>query len=173
MRVDVILGNDGSGFANTTLHAGDAAVVLRNIENVTGSRFGDDLEGSGLGNTLRGMAGDDVLTGRGGADLLVGGAGRDRAVVADIWDFTSPGAVASLLRGRVGAGEGEGIRLQGIENLIGGGGNDVLTGDHQRNLIYTGYGDDTLIGNGGTGNLITLVGVTSTASLTSAEFLFI
>lgn len=137
------------GFASI----GTAGMDLADIENVTGSRFGDRLGGTAAANTLRGMAGDDYLRGEGGADLIVGGAGRDTANLGDYWDLTAPGAVASLLRGRVWAGDSAGTRLQGIENLSGGGGNDVLTGDHQRNLIYGEYGDDTLSGLGGNDHL--------------------
>ena len=126
---------------------------LYDIENITGSRLDDWIGGSTDANTLRGMAGDDVLYGNGGADRIDGGAGRDTARVDDYWNFHGPGATASLLRGRVWSGDAAGTRLIGIENLEGGGGNDVLTGDHKRNLIYGNYGDDTLIGNGGDDHL--------------------
>ncbi|MCW5736629.1 MAG: FG-GAP repeat protein [Enhydrobacter sp.] len=52
--------------------------TLRNIENATGSDFGDRLWGSDGANVLTGGAGDDVLVGRQGDDGLDGGAGDDR-----------------------------------------------------------------------------------------------
>jgi Ca2+-binding RTX toxin-like protein len=48
-----------------------------NVENVVGSRFGDDLRGNGLVNRIVGGGGADVLRGRGGRDLLFAGGGRD------------------------------------------------------------------------------------------------
>ncbi len=71
-----VASNDGAGGTDT----------LVNIENVSGSSFGDDIAGnadnnilSGLdGNdSLRGGAGNDGLYGNGGNDTLIGGAGSD------------------------------------------------------------------------------------------------
>jgi len=53
--------------------------VLRSIENVRGSREGnDDLTGSGKTNVLEARGGNDVLDGRGGDDFLYGEDGNDR-----------------------------------------------------------------------------------------------
>lgn len=61
--------------------------ILRGIEGLTGSAFGDRLAGNAGANVLRGgqgndrldgNAGDDVLIGGSGADMLAGGAGIDR-----------------------------------------------------------------------------------------------
>lgn len=48
-----------------------------NVENVVGSRFGDDLRGNGLVNRILGGGGADVLRGRGATDFLFAGGGRD------------------------------------------------------------------------------------------------
>ena len=51
--------------------------VLAEIENVTGSDYGDVLWGDGGANRLEGGAGNDELRGNGGDDRLDGGAGAD------------------------------------------------------------------------------------------------
>ncbi len=48
-----------------------------NIENLRGSKFGDELYGDGIDNLIRGDAGDDVIAGGGGNDHLRGDAGTD------------------------------------------------------------------------------------------------
>ncbi|NEQ38756.1 MAG: beta-propeller fold lactonase family protein [Okeania sp. SIO3I5] len=51
--------------------------TLKNIENVIGSRFDDNLQGNPGKNQLTGGDGNDTLTGNGGADILQGGTGDD------------------------------------------------------------------------------------------------
>ncbi|MEM8571508.1 MAG: calcium-binding protein [Pseudomonadota bacterium] len=77
--VDLALGRGFGGHAE-----GD---VYRNIENATGTWFGDDklygntgnnfLDGSGGEDDLRGFAGDDELDGGSSDDTLEGGGGAD------------------------------------------------------------------------------------------------
>uniref|UniRef100_UPI00286D159D M10 family metallopeptidase C-terminal domain-containing protein n=1 Tax=Sphingomonas sp. TaxID=28214 RepID=UPI00286D159D len=95
---DTIDGDDGvdtasyiTAFAAVTVNlatgtgastgAGDAAVVgldtLIEIENVTGSNFGDTLTGNGFANSLDGGTGNDVISAGGGDDFIIGGAGTD------------------------------------------------------------------------------------------------
>jgi Ca2+-binding RTX toxin-like protein len=90
-----------NGTASSTA-ANDAAAIgtdtLKNLENVTGSSFGDKLTGDGNANVLNGSGGNDTLYGKLGKDTLTGGAGADifvldtatgAANVDTITDFTS------------------------------------------------------------------------------------
>lgn len=62
----------GQGFGG---HAqGD---TWENVENVTGSAYGDVIVGNGGDNEIVGGDGDDVLRGGSGVDLIWGGAGND------------------------------------------------------------------------------------------------
>lgn len=57
---------------------GDAAGdIYHSVENLTGSKFADELWGSNGRNLIDGGLGNDILNGRGGRDMLVGGGGRD------------------------------------------------------------------------------------------------
>tara|TARA_X000001036_G_scaffold201534_1_gene189264 strand:+ start:579 stop:6959 length:6381 start_codon:yes stop_codon:yes gene_type:complete len=51
--------------------------VLRNIEWIVGSNFGDQIFGSDARESFYGEGGDDILWGAGGNDRLRGGAGND------------------------------------------------------------------------------------------------
>lgn len=52
--------------------------ILRNIENIDGSAFGDTLRGDASANRIAGNAGNDIIFGAAGDDLLIGGAGADQ-----------------------------------------------------------------------------------------------
>jgi VCBS repeat-containing protein len=115
--------------------------VLRGIENVTGSRFGD---------TLRGDAGNNVLAGLAGADLLDGGAGTDTA------DYRRSDAAVDVDLTRTGGqsgGHAEGDTLAGIENVIGSAFADSIVGNAGYNFLNGGAGNDTLLGGAGNDTL--------------------
>ncbi|MBI1219490.1 MAG: hypothetical protein GC186_13185 [Rhodobacteraceae bacterium] len=170
----------------------DGSDTLANIQNVIGSGYNDSITGDtgdnalygGIGNdtiyaggggndSLYGGAGNDRLYGSTGNDLLQGGAGSDSIVGGggnDTADFSdSATGITLTLNNGAGTAYGDGTdTLSGIENVIGGTGNDNITGDSLSNWIsgdlygndslYGGLGDDTLVdgfGNdviqGGTG----------------------
>lgn len=66
---------NGSGYS--TLTYGAVTQTVREVENLTGSAYGDTLSGDTLNNTLYGMGGDDTLDGGGGDDVIYGGTGAD------------------------------------------------------------------------------------------------
>ncbi len=102
--------------------------TLLNIEDVSGSRFGDTITGNAADNNLRGEDGNDTLSGDAGNDWLDAGNGAD-----------------SILGGA------------GFDQLTGGAGNDTLDGGADRDRVnynneYPGTG---LTGKGVTVNLAT------------------
>jgi Ca2+-binding RTX toxin-like protein len=56
---------------------------LYGIENVIGSRWGDDIAGDAGANAIDGLSGNDSLGGGAGNDTLIGGAGRDTLAGGD------------------------------------------------------------------------------------------
>ena len=138
---------NGATDATVTI-GGLAADTLRNIENVTGGSGADTLSGDALANTLLGGAGDDTLKGAGGADIIDGELGIDTVL------FTNETlAVVLTLNGAADAtatiGGVAADVVRNVENVVGGAGNDILTGDNLVNLLDGGAGDDIL--NGGFG----------------------
>ena len=119
------------------------------IEAIQGSNQNDNLIGDAADNTLDGEAGNDVLEGGGGADALLGGAGNDTATYANSARGVSVSLATGQGRGASGVSDAEGDRLQDIENLIGSGNADELTGDDGVNRLEGGAGNDYLYGEGG------------------------
>jgi len=126
--------------------------TLSGFQNLQGSAFNDTLTGDAAENVLSGGDGDDTLNpganAGGTVDLLDGGAGSD---TASFGGYTA--GVTATLNGATDSmatlGGVQIAALRNIENLTGGDGNDVLTGDGNANVIDGGLGDDVL--NGGAG----------------------
>ena len=126
---------------NLTTGAGANGGVLQEIENITGSAFGDVLTGDNGANTIRGGAGNDYIIAGNGADFLIGGADND--VVS--YETATTGVYANLATG-VGANGGV---LQDIENIVGSEFGDVLLGSAAGNTLRGGAGNDYLVGDAG------------------------
>ena len=109
-----------------------------------GNRGNDTLYGGTGNDTLNGGKGNDTLYGGTGNDTLNGGNGIDTAV------FSSRNNRINLAStSRQNTRDGKDI-LTGIENVKGGGGNDLIRGDSEANYLYGENGKDRLYG--GTGN---------------------
>ena len=154
-----------ASYNNTGEAAGDS---YSSVENLIGTGGDDRLVGLvGVSDRLDGGEGDDVLQGNGGGNELIGGAGNDTASYQDsylngsvynISDLTPDpndvlpdigGVMVVLEDASRNRGEAEGDSYSGIENLLGGDGNDILYGDGNANTIDGGAGDDTLQGYAG------------------------
>ncbi len=161
--------NLGQGVATGGDATGDSFI---SIENITGSDHADTLTGDAGDNVLDGGAGDDLFIHGGGRDLFIGGEGYDTA------DFSS------LLGGIYYDGapdlEGGGVMgplqsrtfIEGVERIIGTefadqilaangvididglGGDDILAGGSESNTLDGGEGNDTLDGGAGDDTLI-------------------
>lgn len=127
------------------------ADVLRNIEDVSGSVFGDRLTGNNAANALDGRSGDDILAGGGGADTLTGGTGDDRFVYAaaadsvgakgtdTITDFQAGDRIdLSLIDANPGTAGNQAFRFVGAAafsgaageiRVVASGGDAVVSGD--------------------------------------------
>jgi len=111
----------------------------------------DTLTGSNGIDVLWGGAGDDILAGGTGDDTILGGPGSDTISFAD---RTSGVVTCNLLTTACGvSGEAEYFNqvsmMPDIENIRGGDGADVLTGNANANIIWGGLGNDTINGNDG------------------------
>ncbi|OQX30979.1 MAG: hypothetical protein B0D94_08465 [Candidatus Sedimenticola endophacoides] len=113
-------------------------------------RDGDDmLQGGGGNDQLYGDAGDDTLLGGAGNDLMFGGAGADHMDGGEGSDTVSYSASKTGVEADLGAGGPGGDTFTSVENLIGSGQDDVLTGDDANNRLVGGGGDDRISGGGG------------------------
>jgi Ca2+-binding RTX toxin-like protein len=160
--IDVV---EGHGLARYTLGAGIDVYVTRPTgsgvhvdAHITGNGLRNDLFGGGGDDTLDGGAESDSLEGGDGDDLFLGGAGADAmrgGLGADTVNYLRSGAAVTVLLG-AGSGSGgdaEGDTYLGVENAIGSGFGDVLSGYLLANRLHGGGGDDTLDGAGGNDTL--------------------
>ena len=124
--------------------------LIRDVEIVRGSGFGDTLDGSNGDDTLLGEGGADKLLGRGGNDLVDGGAGDDILRGHNGDDTLNGGAGADNIK----SGDGD-------DTLAGGAGNDVLTGEAGNDLFVfgDGTGEDVINDFQAGGDRISLAGV--------------
>jgi Ca2+-binding RTX toxin-like protein len=133
------------GAGNDVIKAGPARVGV--VNHVLGGDGVDTLVGGPGADVLDGGPLNDTLTGGLGNDVLAGGAGVD---TASYQDHTAP--VTADLDGDKGddgaPGEHDTIAAD-TENITGGYGDDLLTGNGAANRLAGGAGDDVLKGEGG------------------------
>lgn len=134
--VENIFGGEGNDLLiGTTLQAGQITE--------TGVTKNNLVRGNGGNDTILGLDGNDTLDGGLGTDTLTGGDGNDTA------DYASRTQNLTLdLDGIADDGAtGENDRIDAdIENLIGGSGNDRLTGNGVANSLKGNAGNDSLDG---------------------------
>lgn len=165
-HVENLFMNYGSQ-AGGTGNAADNIIIGNAAANIIEGRGGRDSIGGGDGNDrLDGGAGNDTLAGGAGADVLLGGAGADLmtgGAGSDIYEVDSVDDIVTEL-----AGEGIADNVfayvdfalaDDLENLLmnygvqtygfGNGGNNIIVGNDQANIVEGRAGYDTLTGGGG------------------------
>ena len=157
--VDLVAGTVKDGFG--------AIDTVSAIDAVHGTRLNDWIRGDAIDNWLRGFEGNDTIIGGGGADELLGGLGDDRLIGGggadlldgedgfDIADYSNQtlGLVVNLGTPASNTGIAAGDSFVGIEGIVGGSGNDTLTGDGVANRLGGSSGNDILTGAGGNDTL--------------------
>ena len=142
----------GSANADTiTLGAGS--------ETVYGDGGNDILRGGAGSDTVMGGAGNDTLDGGTGNDILKGGAGDDTLMCDTTADQVDGGSGTDTAN-YSGVASGisidllySGSAVTSIENVIGSGFADTLTGTDGANVIDGGAGNDWLNGRAGNDTL--------------------
>jgi serralysin len=137
-------------------NTGQGMDTFINVENVAGSYLKDVLIGNDRANVLEGGGSGGLLSGRGGDDILIvgeastisleGGEGRD---VASFIYYDKSLTIDLLKSGQQAVNDELMASFAGIENLIGGGGDDAFIGSAAGNTFTGGRGNDTLDGGGG------------------------
>jgi len=157
-----------SGMGITVTSGADVDTVM-NFEGIIGGSGNDSFTGDYNANYLGGGAGADTLLGSLGSDTLSGGLGNDSLdgngtsvdpYAVDVVDYTYATAGVTLSVSSinsstaytfsVGGSATDVDTLKNFEGIIGGSGNDSLTGDSNANYLSGGSGGaDTLSGGGG------------------------
>lgn len=146
--VDGHLGGTSTAGGNTYKIVGSSGTDT--IKNMTGGSADDVLTGTDQGETLSGGPGNDDLRGGLGADHLNGDAGSDTADYGA--DARKTGVSVDLNSGTqsqlTATPTAEDTSLNSIENVIGTGFDDTLSGDGANNQLSGGGGNDILRGRG-------------------------
>lgn len=155
-------GNDtlNGGRNRDELHGSDGSDALygdHGFDLLLGGEDDDFLSGGEGNDTLYGNQGADYLEGGLGADILDGSSTTlaDGTVVdrgdRDVASYINAeeGVAVSLATGTGTQGEADGDTLISIEDLVGSGHDDTLSGDDNRNILWGNGGNDNLSGNGG------------------------
>jgi len=145
---------EGSVYREAVASGSDIGIdTLYGIRRIVGSTSGDVIRGSYLADILLGGGGDDILRGNGGTDTLDGGAGAADWVdlsnnSAEVWLTLKGETDATVVTYDRGYGTNKGT-VRNIENVLGGSGNDRLSGDGLANELHGLGGDDFLEGRAG------------------------
>lgn len=147
--------------ANTDFNNGSATITVRATDgagaqvtttfqmnlaaDVVGTSLADSLSGDGLDNYVQALDGNDTIDGSAGDDILDGGIGTDTVD----YGFASNPVTVDLAAGTATGTDIGSDTLISIEGIIGGIGDDILTGDGGTNTINGNLGNDTINGAGG------------------------
>jgi uncharacterized delta-60 repeat protein len=123
----------GSSVNKVVVNAGDG----NDLVTLSGRLPGAILNGGNGNDTLTGGLGNDIFNGGNNRDTVTY-AGRTSALILSIDNSANDGQT----------GEFDNISTD-IETVIGGNGNDRITGSDATNALYGGPGNDVLIGKAG------------------------
>jgi hypothetical protein len=140
---------------------------LSSIENLTGGNGNDKLTGNALANVITGGAGNDTFVATAGGDTFIGGGGKDTYLFVANTNLGSDTITDSSGQGTITfAGTNLGCTLNlsttaqqtvnanlkltlssatGIQNVTGGNGNDLLTGNALNNTFTETAGSNTYV----------------------------
>jgi trimeric autotransporter adhesin len=157
ISIEDVIGSDGA----------DIIVGSTADNELTGGLGNDNLSGGGGSDILYAGTGDDVVDAGDGDDIIIAGdgAGNDKYIGGagiDTVKYTSATAAITvdLVKGTATSTAGKdaakiGIdTLIGIENIIAGNFDDLLTGSSSDNRIEAGSGNDMLDGGNGADTLV-------------------
>jgi Ca2+-binding RTX toxin-like protein len=169
----------------SAIFIGDDVQIGNNGNDRLEGRHGNDILSGGNGDdTLMGGNGNDKLIGGNGNDILQGDSGNNTLQGGEGSDMISFATATSAVIFTLGAnGSGTYTNVFGgvdiyssIENIMGGAGNDSLTGDGADNILIGLLGNNTLDGAGGN-DIVSYaqatVGVTANLATGSATDTFI
>ena len=175
---DLIVDDSDENSYDLTASDGDNIITTgKGGDYIRGSDGDDTLSGGSGDDTLEGGQGDDIIMGGDGNDLIIAGSGdgNDTYIGGDGIDevsYAGVGAgmnlVVNLSLGQATSTNGVWIdldTLEGIENISGSQGGDVIIGSADNNVLDGGAGDDTISGGygddvliGGAGNNLLIGG---------------
>ncbi len=150
------------GSAADGLAGNDTLVGVGGADTLSGGDDNDSISGGNGDDLLAGGTGDDIISGGAGEDTIEGGAGADLLngnANGDLVSYASDTSGVTVdLDGNgnftVQGGDATGDTLNSFSHVLGGSGDDVLTGTGGNNSLLGAGGADTLNGDGGDDTLL-------------------
>ncbi len=131
---------DGADGTDEASYVGATELTLADLSSGQVTIQGGALDTLVAIENLTGSPGNDLLIGDMGNNAIDGGAGMDTI------DFGNAGSGVTVnLANHTATGEGNDT-LSGIENVLGSGADDAITGDGAANILAGSAGDDTIDG---------------------------
>jgi Ca2+-binding RTX toxin-like protein len=150
---------------NWVFASGGVFIIGDNLPTSAGDNAANTLAGTAEDDVLAGVGGNDVMNGLDGDDLFYlsangpsgfdtvnGGTGTDTLVVDETAAPVVVDLAANTLAGASTAADG--AQLSGIENFVGGGFGDSISGAGIKNVLEGGAGNDYISGRGGNDSLL-------------------
>jgi Ca2+-binding RTX toxin-like protein len=158
--VDLAAGRATDNFGDTdTLISIENAIGTAGDDTLSGSASANVLSGGGGTNRILGQDGDDTLMGGDGLSFLFGGAGADLLLggtgydVATYNDAVYGDLIINLANSTLNTGSATGDTYVSVEGVLGGLGNDVITGNASANALRGWDGNDSILGGDGADQL--------------------
>ncbi len=161
-EIEAFVLGDGDDSVDASATVADVAVSAGDGDDSVTGGFGDD--------SISGGDGDDILDGAEGKDTLDGGAGNDTLLAGfddgfgdvfiggtgiDTYQIDGTDVQSFTFNINLTTGTDQWLNsYTGIENIIGGSGNDTFVGDSEDNRFEGGLGNDSLSGGVGDDTLI-------------------
>lgn len=160
----------GSGNDSVNLGATSSPILTPTLIN--GGNGADTIIGGAGADQIYGGAGNDSIDGNLGADSISGGTDNDTVSYAT--RATAVSVNLDLLANDGAAGEGDwvGFGTTDVESVMGGSGNDTLTGDALGNYISGGAGADMIHGMDGSDTEVGGAGGDSLYGDNGPDFIF-
>ncbi len=172
--IDLVAGTaTGAEIGSDTIESIENVIGGSGDDRITGDENCNTLIGNDGNDVIAGNAGDDTLIGGNGDDVVSGGAGNDTIVVVafdgsgdadddgndsysggDGTDTLDLSALVKAVLADMDAGIAEGDeigedRIEDFEIIVGGRGNDRISGSRGDDMLFGGNGDDRLRGRDG------------------------
>ncbi|HZO47325.1 MAG TPA: hypothetical protein VFB68_15625 [Xanthobacteraceae bacterium] len=133
-----------------------SAQSISGFRDTVGTDGNDRIVGDDNANILTGGAGNDLVQAGGGDDFIIGGSGAGNdtydggaGVDTVVYSSATNAVSVNLATGQATGADIDTDQISNIENVIGGGGNDQITGNAAANALSGGAGNDTIDGGAG------------------------
>lgn len=161
-----------AGGGNDKVDLGTTTKAINTQTLINGSTGADTITGGAGPDEIYGSSGNDSIDGGLGNDSISGGADNDTVSYANRLLPVNVTLDGLANDGQSGEADNVGFGTTDVESIMGGSGNDTLSGNSLGNYISGGAGIDLIHGNAGSDTIVGGAGVDSLYGDADADFIF-